>query len=166
MAPFARRRAQICVPAAFMRKVKRLKKSFARRLAVPVTPATFAVLAGRAVGPSAAGKSIRTCTGRPRTQLIYRRQALLPAALLIARAASKQASIAYTSPRELLGESDRSVAGLRDFAKRGGRACSEGSEGSGAGGGAHWQFSNTPSPRRRRRDGAERARSPAARDLR
>ena len=122
MAPFARRRAQICVPAAFMRKVKRLKKSFARRLAVPVTPATFAVLAGRAVGPSAAGKSIRTCTGRPRTQLIYRRQALLPAALLIARAASKQASIAYTSPRELLGESDRSVAGLRDFAKRRGRA--------------------------------------------
>ena len=122
MAPFARRRAQICVPAAFMRKVKRLKKSFARRLAVPVTPATFAVLAGRAVGPSAAGKSIRTCTGRPRTQLIYRRQALLPAALLIARAASKQASIAYTSPRELLGESDRSVTGLRDFAKRRGRA--------------------------------------------
>ena len=38
-------------------------------------------------------------------------------ARLPARGASKQASIAYASPRELLGESDRSVAGLRDFAK-------------------------------------------------
>jgi hypothetical protein len=74
-----------------------------------------------------------------------------------ARAASKQASIAWPCPGELPGESDRSVAGLRDFAKRRGRARSKGSEGSGAGGGAHWKVSNTPSPRRRRRDGAERS---------
>ena len=118
MAPFARRRAQICVPAAFMRKVKRLKKSFARRLAVPVTPATFAVLPGRLGRPSAAGKSIRTCTGRPRTQLIYRRQSSAARRSPPRVQRRRRPPLPTRVQESCLVILQCSVSGLRDFAKR------------------------------------------------
>ena len=81
------------------------------------------------------------------------------------RGASRQAPIAWPCPRELLGESDRSVAGLARLCRTPARACSEGSESSeGSAEGTHWHVSPTPSPRRRRPDGEERP--PAARDVR
>ena len=117
MAPFARRRAPIYVSAALWCRLTLLKKAFVCKLVTSAWPGAAQVLLGRPERPSDAtsASTALLCAARmanPSACIDKREPARLPA-----RGASKQASIAYASPRELLGESDRSVAGLRDFAK-------------------------------------------------
>ena len=166
MAPFARRRAQICVPAAFIRKVKHFEQALLLLSGGAGYARCFRSVTGPA-GASRRGREAYSCAPVwVANTLLSTTSSAARRLSSSARAASKQASTAWPCPGELLGESDRSVAGLRDFAKRRGRARSEGSEGAGAGGGAHRDVSSTPSPspRRRRRRGGRRP--PAVRYVR
>ena len=130
VAPFARRRAQICVPAAFIRKVKHFEQALLLLSGGAGYARCFRSVTGPA-GASRRGREAYSCAPVwVANTLLSTTSSAARRLSSSARAASKQASTAWPCPGELLGESDRSVAGLRDFAKRWGRAHSEGSEGS------------------------------------
>ena len=152
VAPFARRRAQICVPAAFIRKVKHFEQALLLLSGGAGYARCFRSVTGPA-GASRRGREAYSCAPVwVANTLLSTTSSAARRLSSSARAASKQASTAWPCPGELLGESDRSVAGLRDFAKRWGRAHSEGSEGSeGSTGGtlARLQYAIAASPRRR-----------------
>ena len=165
MAPFARRRAQICVPAAFIRKVKHFEQALLLLSGGAGYARCFRSVTGPA-GASRRGREAYSCAPVwVANTLLSTTSSAARRLSSSARAASKQASTAWPCPGELLGESDRSVAGLRDCAKRRGRAQLRRLRRLRR---LHRRHTGT-SPIRHRRvclDGAERARPPAARDVR
>ena len=166
MAPFARRRAQICVPAAFMRKVKHFEQALLLLSGGAGYARCFRSVTGPA-GASRRGREAYSCAPVwVANTLLSTTSSAARRLSSSARAASKQASTAWPCPGELLGESDRSVAGLRDFAKTPGPRAAPKAPKAPAPAAAH----TGTSPVRHRRDDvaatAERPCSPAARDVR